>query len=120
MNFSNLFRHETDAVNFAAGSTILKRGEVSDVMYVVMEGEAEIMLGGEVIHVAGPGSLLGELALIDHTPGTADVVARTACRLVAIDERRFRFLVQQTPNFALDVMRVIAERLRAMNQRLGG
>jgi CRP/FNR family transcriptional regulator, cyclic AMP receptor protein len=120
MNFSNLFRHETDTVNFVAGATILERGAVSDVMYVVMEGEADIMLGGEVIHVASPGALLGELALIDRTPGTADVVAKTACRLVPIDERRFRFLVQQTPNFALDVMKVIAERLRAMNQRAGG
>jgi CRP-like cAMP-binding protein len=120
MNFSNLFRHETDTTNFSAGDAILKRGELSDVMYVVMEGEAEILLGDHVIHVAGPGALLGELALIDRSPGTADVVAKTSCRLVPIDERRFRFLVQQTPNFALDVMKVIAERLRAMNQRVGG
>ena len=120
MNFSNLFRHETDTINFSAGEAILRRGEVGDVMYVVMEGEAEILLGGRVVHVAGPGTLLGELSLIDRSPGSADVVAKTACRLVAIDERRFRFLVQQTPNFALDVMKVIAERLRAMNQRVGG
>ena len=41
----------------------------------------------------------------------------TGCRLVAIDKRRFLFLVQQTPSFALDVMKVITERLRMMNQR---
>ena len=120
MNFSNLFRHETEMVNFAAGTVILKRGEPSRVMYVVIEGEAEILLDDQVVHVAGPGALLGELALLDQAPGSADVRAKSACRLVAIDERRFKFLVQQTPNFALDVMRVIAERLRAMNQRLGG
>lgn len=118
MNFSDLFRHETDTVSFAAGETIIKGGEASRVMYVVMEGEAEIRLNGEIIQLAGPGGLIGELALIDHAPGTADVVARSACRLVPIDERRFHFLVQQTPNFALAVMRVIAERLRAMNQRV--
>jgi CRP-like cAMP-binding protein len=118
MDFFNLFRHETDTVDFPAESMILKRGECSDVMYVILDGQAEIRLGEDVVLLAGPGALLGELALIDHYPGSADVVARTDCRLVTIDERRFRFLVQQTPNFALDVMKVIAERLRAMNRRL--
>jgi CRP-like cAMP-binding protein len=118
MDFSNLFRHETETVNFSAGEAIIKYGEISDVMYVVIEGEAEIRLGKQVIYTAHTGSLLGELGLIDHSPGSADVVARTACRLVAIDKRRFLFLVQQTPNFALDVMKVIAERLRAMNHHI--
>ena len=40
------------------------------------------------------------------------------CRLVAIDERRFKFLVQQTPNFSLQLMRVIADRLRRMDSLL--
>ena len=115
MDFSNLFRHETESINFAAGETILKCGDMSDVMYVVIAGEAEIWLGEKVIYTAHAGALLGELGLIDHAPVSADVVARTDCRLVKIDKRRFLFLIQQTPNFALDVMKVIAERLRAMN-----
>ncbi len=120
MDFSSLFRHETDTVNFAAGDTILKQGEMSAVMYVLMDGEAEIRLDDRLVCSVGPGALLGELALIEQTPGSADVVAKTACKLVAIDEHRFRFLVQQTPNFAVDVMKVIAQRLRAMNQRIAG
>ena len=115
MNFSNLFRHETETVNFAAGEIILKGGEISEVMYVVIEGEAQVRLGEKVIYTAHAGTLLGEMGLIDGSPVSADVVALTACRLVAIDKRRFLFLIQQTPNFALDVMKVIAERLRAMN-----
>lgn len=74
-----------------------------------------VRLGEQVIYTAQAGTLLGELSLIDHSPGIADVVATTACRLVAIDERRFLFLVQQTPNFALEVMKVIVERLRDMD-----
>lgn len=118
MDFSTLFKHETDTVSFAAGSSILQRGTVSEVMYVVLEGEAEIRLGGDVVELARTGAILGELALIDHGPGSADVVARTDCRLAKIDARRFQFLIQQTPHFALDVMKVIADRLRAMNARL--
>lgn len=118
MDFSSLFRHETETVNFAAGDAILRCGEISGVMYVLIEGEAEIKVADQVVFVVSPGGLLGELSLIDHAPGSADVVAKTACKLVAIDSHRFRFLVQQTPNFALEVMKIIAERLRAMNQRV--
>jgi len=118
MNLLNLFRHETDTVNFEAGRTILTPGERDKVMYILLEGEAEISVAGTVVEIAKPGALLNELALIDNAPGSATVVARTACRLVAVDERRFRFLVQQTPNFALDVMQALADRLRAMNNRL--
>jgi CRP-like cAMP-binding protein len=119
MDFLSLFKHETGAINFSAGETIIEFGKPIDAMYVLMEGEAEIRLGDQVVYVAKSGDLLGELALIDHVPSSTDVVAMTSCRLVAIDERRFQFLVQQTPNFAITVMRVIASRLRGMNGRLG-
>jgi CRP-like cAMP-binding protein len=45
-------------------------------------------------------------------PRSALAIARIDCRLVPIDEKRFTFLVQQTPYFSIQVMRVIAERLR--------
>ena len=57
------------------------------------------------------------MALIDHAPRVATVVARTPCRLLAIPEKRFLFMVQQTPFFSLQIMRVMAERLRKMNDR---
>jgi len=115
MNFSSLFKFETETVSFSAGDPILKYGEKSEVMFVLIEGEAEIRLGEQVIYTAQAGDLLGELGLIDDSPVSADVTAKTDCRLARIDKHRFLFLVQQTPNFALDVMKVIAERLRAMN-----
>lgn len=118
MNLLDLFRHETDTVNFEAGQTILSPEQRSKVMYVLVEGEAEISVAGTVVETAAPGALLNELALIEDAPGNATVIARTPCRLVAIDERRFKFLVQQTPNFALDVMKALTDRLRAMNARL--
>ena len=117
MDFSSLFRHETETVFIPACDFILKAGELVTVMYVLVEGEAEIRLGTQVIQQVGAGALLGEMGLIEHAPGSADVLAVSDCRLVTIDERRFRFLVQQTPNFALEVMKVIAQRLRNMNHR---
>ena len=56
------------------------------------------------------------MALIDRASRSANAVAATDCEVVPIDERLFVILVQDAPYFALDVMRVLAERLRAMNK----
>jgi len=55
------------------------------------------------------------MALVDQQPRSANALAKTDCKLIPIDEKRFRFLIQQTPNFALSVMRVMAARLRHMD-----
>ena len=59
--------------------------------------------------------MVGEMALVDHAPRTATVTAQTDSTLAQIDEKRFLFLVQQTPSFALNVMRLLSQRLRRMN-----
>ncbi len=58
------------------------------------------------------------MALIDHAPRTATAIAMSDCKLVPIPEKRFLFMVQQTPHFALQIMKVMAERLRKMNDWL--
>lgn len=118
MDLTELFRFETDILQIGAGEPVFKVGDPGDRMYVLMAGEADIVVGNIVVERAGPGALLGELALVDATPRTATVMAVTDCSLLPIDVKRFRFLVQETPNFALHVMKVIAERLRRMDRRL--
>ena len=115
--FLNLFRNK-EATNFAAGQAIFKTGEHGDAMYVVMEGEVDILEGSTVLETAGPGSIVGELALIDDEPRSATVVAKTGSRLVPVDRRRFEFMVTETPFFALAVMKVLADRLRKTNARI--
>jgi CRP/FNR family transcriptional regulator, cyclic AMP receptor protein len=107
-----LFRNSPDAVDYAAGQTVFSRGEEAHEMFVVVDGEIDILIGDRIVDTIGPGGLFGELALIDRSPRSATAVARTAARLVPVGERRFTFLLQQTPNFALQVMRVMAERLK--------
>jgi CRP-like cAMP-binding protein len=58
--------------------------------------------------------VIGEMALIDTKARSATVVAKTDCRLVPINEKRFLVLVHETPIFALLVMKTLAERLRRM------
>lgn len=111
----DVLRHAGEPVRFPAGSTVLEAGGTGRIMYVVQEGTLDVHVGGHRVATAGPGEIVGELALIDDGPRSAAVVARTDCALVPVDEKRFLFLVQQTPYFALQVMRVLADRLRRMN-----
>jgi CRP/FNR family transcriptional regulator, cyclic AMP receptor protein len=115
VNPAELFRQETGALQIAAGDFLFREGDNGDKMYVLLEGQVEILLGDLLLETAGPGSLIGEMALIDDSPRTATVVAKTSCRLAEIDRRRFHFLVQQTPHFATHVMKTLADRLRHMN-----
>ena len=87
-------------------------------MYIVVEGEIEILDGVVLLETSGQGSIVGELALIDDEPRSATAIAKTDCRLVAVDRRRFQYMVQETPLFALSVMKVLADRLRKKNIRI--
>jgi CRP-like cAMP-binding protein len=100
---------------FQASSTIFVEGAPGDVMYVVLEGEVELLVRSQVLEVAGPGDLVGEMALIDAKPRSATARAKSDCRLAPVDERRFLFLVHEHPFFALHVMRVLTDRLRRMD-----
>jgi len=115
---TDLFRNAKDFESFSAGQTIFQEGQPGEVMYAVIEGQVDILVHGKVIYVVGPGELLGEIALIDTKPRSATALAKTDCRLVPISEKRFTFLVQQTPHFALYVMRVMADRLRRMDAQV--
>jgi CRP/FNR family cyclic AMP-dependent transcriptional regulator len=113
LNFATLFQHETDLLEIGAGQTLFKEGDdLNETMYVLMAGTADIQVNGTVVETARPGAILGEMAMIDKGVRSATVLAKSDCKLVVIGRRRFDFLVQQTPNFALSVMRVIANRLR--------
>jgi CRP-like cAMP-binding protein len=77
----------------------------------------DIFVNGKLVETVEAGGIFGEMALIDAESRTATAVARTDTKVVPVDERRFLFLIQQTPNFALHVMRVLSERLRRINER---
>jgi CRP/FNR family transcriptional regulator, cyclic AMP receptor protein len=118
MNPLNLFSREPNPTVLAAGDTLFNEGDPGEEMYVVLEGEIDIFVKGTLVATVGPGGIIGEMALVDHLPRAATVKARTDAKLASINERRFTFLVQNTPFFAIHVMRVLAQRLRHMDALL--
>jgi CRP-like cAMP-binding protein len=100
------------------GVVVFNEGEPGKDMYVLLEGTAEISVGGDVVEIAQAGALLGEMALVDASRRSATVITQSACRFVSVDTRQFDLLVRESPEFARHVMRVMAERLRNMNERL--
>lgn len=118
MNLLNLFSNELELSECEPGETVFEEGEPGERLYVVLEGEVSLSVRGTRVDTMRPGDMFGEMALIDTKPRSATATAVSACKLAPIDERRFLFLVQQTPFFALHVMRVMASRLRAMDDTL--
>jgi CRP-like cAMP-binding protein len=115
MSDIHIFKSSPDAVEVAAGEILFSEGDEGDVMFAVVEGEVELTHQGRIVEEVAAGGILGEMALIDTGPRSATATARTAARIVRIDQKRFTFLVHEHPAFALQVMRVMARRLRNAN-----
>lgn len=113
-----LFRDAADVKMLKAGETLFSQGDPGKLAYVIQQGEVAIFADGQLLETAEAGDIFGEMALIDHQPRNATAIASTDCTLVPIDEDRFQFMVQETPRFALGVLRVMTERLRHVNAEL--
>ncbi|MDH4070716.1 MAG: cyclic nucleotide-binding domain-containing protein [Ignavibacteria bacterium] len=100
------------------GQNIFEEGEEGGCMYIVKEGQVDLLYKGKLLATVEKGGIFGEMALIDFLPRSATAVAKTDCKLVPVDEKHFSRLVQETPTFALQVMRVLVHRLRMMNETM--
>jgi CRP/FNR family transcriptional regulator, cyclic AMP receptor protein len=112
-----VFKAATETRNAAAGTVIFETGSTGEEMFGVIQGKVELRLPNGQTFEIGPDETFGEMALVDRSPRSAAAVAVDDTTLAVIDKRRFLFLVQETPTFALQVMSSLAERLRAMQQK---
>jgi CRP-like cAMP-binding protein len=106
------------ARDYKAGDVIFKEGDAAEELFIIQSGEVEIRLGNRVLETLPQYSIFGEMALIDAAPRSATAVAASDVKLVPVGEKQFLFLVSNTPHFALNMMRVMARRLRATNRSL--
>jgi diguanylate cyclase (GGDEF)-like protein len=105
-------------VELAAGQPLLRNGQSNQTMYLLLAGRLTVHLGGldsDPVAELGAGVSVGELSVIDHRPASADVVAATPSRLLAVDEGAFWRLVRASHHFAANLLVLMAQRMRDTN-----
>ncbi len=113
--------------SFAVGEAIVREGETGVGMYIILEGQVQILHAGEegqAIRLAtlGPGDFFGEQALLDESPRTASAVATQACQAIGFFRPDMLELIERNPRTGLKVVmrlsQMISLRLRQTNRLL--
>jgi CRP-like cAMP-binding protein len=105
-------------IKVPAGGTVFTQGDEGDCMYIVQSGIIDMVIGDTVIETIGANEALGFMSMIDDRPRSSTARAREACELSLIDQRTFRFMVDEVPNFALYIMGAMARRIRGMGRTM--
>ncbi len=100
--------HEVD---LPSGAVLVDQGDPGTSCYVILSGVAGVYVRGEYVASSGPGSMVGEIALIDRRPRTATVVADTDLELLQFDSAAFRTLLDEMPKASERVMTLLRARL---------
>ena len=102
--------------NEKASRLLLKR----DKMYFLLEGQVALVAKGKTIGAPKVGEIFGEMAAISDSPRSATAVAKTACRVLSLDDKGFSAALQKKPEFALMMLGTMIMRLRSMIAQLSG
>lgn len=101
--------------NESAKPLLFKRNK----MYLLLDGEVNLLAGRKPLGTVGKGEIFGEMAAIARVPRSASAVANTACRVIALDDQQFLKALSRKPGFALMLMSMMIGRLRETVARLG-
>jgi serine phosphatase RsbU (regulator of sigma subunit) len=107
------FNHRVkEFISYPAGQVIFEEGQAGSEMYVVMDGEVLISVEGASMVSLGRGSIFGEMALVDDQPRSATATAVVDSVLLPVDLDQFLKLIQESPDFAVETMSVMSQRMR--------
>ena len=113
--------------SFAAGTVIFAENEKAsrillkrDKMYYLVEGQVALVAKGRPIGAPKPGEIFGEMATLSDSPRSASAMARSACRVLSLDDKQFAAALARKPEFALMMLGTMIGRLRAMIAQLSG
>jgi CRP-like cAMP-binding protein len=98
------------------GTVIAREGERGVGLFLILEGQCSITIGGKTKAKLGPGDFFGEVALLDGGPRTATVTALSPVKLIGITGWVFRGLLMEHPSIALKTLEAVAGRLRAVSK----
>jgi signal-transduction protein with cAMP-binding, CBS, and nucleotidyltransferase domain len=128
--FTGMDRSKLKLLSFASeryqyepGEVVIKQGDVGDKAYVIVDGEAEVLLetseGPKKLVTMKKNELFGELALLCEAPRTATIEAGTGLQVMSIEKDVFFTLIAEDPQMSARVTRSVAERLERTTRDLG-
>jgi CRP-like cAMP-binding protein len=114
----SIFQKQSSPQTFSPGEVIFEEGQPGDCMFGILEGEVEILVNDKSIEKIHAGEVFGTGILLGIKARTYTAIAKTDCKLAFLDESRFLFAVQETPVFAIQVMKSYSERLSRLQHKL--
>ncbi len=102
----------SDQIDISSGTVLVDQGDPGTFCFVILEGSAGVYVNGEYVSTSGPGTTVGEMALHDHHPRTATVIANTEMVLLRFDIPAFRSLLAEMPKASERINAILASRLR--------
>jgi CRP/FNR family cyclic AMP-dependent transcriptional regulator len=99
-----------DELDLPAGKVLIREGERGREFFVIINGEVEVRRKGRKMATLGPGSFVGDMALLSKIPRVATVTAATPLDVLVITDRAFITLLEKTPAMGVKVARTLAER----------
>lgn len=105
---------------FAPGEIVFREGDAGDSMYLIWSGRAAIVKGDldspTILAFRKPGEIFGEMALLEHQPRSATVIALDHLRMLEINRYRFDQLLRESPGVSRSIMEVLSARLRRVTE----
>ena len=117
MNKLKLLAFASDRVAYAEGEILFEQGDAADSAYIVIEGEADVLVsfgeGQEPNKVAtlGPNSFVGDMAILCDIPRTATVQANSKLEALRVRQEHLMELINESPALAMSVLKEIVQRL---------
>jgi CRP/FNR family cyclic AMP-dependent transcriptional regulator len=129
--FTQLSDRELDVVRavstektYPKNAVVLTEGEMGDSLFMIQSGKVKVFIGDEdgreiILKILGPGDFFGEMSMIDKQPRSASVTTIEASTFLVLSHAAFERCVEQAPRIANMVMRVLAQRVREADRKIG-
>ena len=129
--FTQLSEHELDVVraiatekNYPKNAVVLTEGEMGDSLFMIQSGKVKVFIGDPdgremILKILGPGDFFGEMSMIDKQPRSASVTTLEGCTFLVMTHAAFEKCIEQAPRIANMVMRILAQRMREADKKIG-
>lgn len=109
-----------DQLVLPAGKVLCEQGTLGREAFVIIAGSAEVRRNDKKVATVGPGTCVGELALLDHGPRTATVIAESEVTALVIGVREFASIIDEVPSIAHKLLKALATRIRDLDTQIYG